>query len=199
MEQKTKETLLNTIKDGAVLLNAQTELGSEDDKNILASIKEKQKFVNENESHELNISKEKQELELAKKKQEQELELAKKKQEHILKLEISKFEHSKYMEIRSKELEEKKLELESRKYDIEYKKLVLEEKKANSDRKNGFWNKSLKIAGGIGKAVITLIPVGLYVWCYTNDTYYERYENGIARHGAKEMMKEVLRPVKLNK
>ncbi len=56
MEQKTKETLLNTIKDGAVLLNAQTELGSEDDKNILASIKEKQKFVNENESHELNIS-----------------------------------------------------------------------------------------------------------------------------------------------
>ncbi len=195
MEQKTKETLLNTIKNGAQILNAQSELGSDEDKKVFASIKEKQNFVMANELHELNV-----------KKQELTLELVKAKQEHDLSLESSKFEHSKAMEIRSKELEEKKLELEEKKLDLdarkidnEAKKLALEEKNAMTDKKKCFWNKAFKVAGGIGKAVVTLIPVGLYVWCYTNDTYYERYENGIARHGAKEIMREVLKPVKLDK
>ncbi len=181
MELNTKETLLSTIKDGATILHAETELGSENDKKILTSIKEMQNFLNANESH------------------EQELILQKKKFEHDVKLEKLKFEHAKEMDIKSKELEEKRIELEMQRINNESKKIALEEKKALNNKKNYFWDKAFKITGGVFKAVITLIPVGLYVWCYTNDTYYERYENGIVHHSAKEIMREVLKPIKLNK
>lgn len=104
--------------------------------------------------------------------------------DHKNKIEISKLENEK--EERNQELEEKKIKK------IEDDKIAKKNKINNALKTIG--KGAVSVVKGVGKAAITLIPVGLYVYCYANDTYYERYENGISIHPAKDVLKEVLKP-----
>lgn len=180
MNKTIKENLEESVEVTSLELKDNISLPHNEVMQKLQEIKLTEEILAANEKHE-------QELKISKKKIDDE------KQKSDARLDLEK---------RKLELEEQKFLTECSNNDRDYldkkekERLELEESNKNKKKEilknvgKGF----LTIAKGVGKTIIALAPVALYTWCYANDTYYERYENGIARHSAKDVLKEVLKP-----
>jgi len=195
MEKETKNNLEEFASTTAQELNNNIVMSHEEIMQKMQEIKFAQEILTADEKNQLDIKNVKE-----KTKQQNESFIQKIESDKThLKLETEKFE----LEKAKQKLEEQKFETKCSNDERDYQDRQIDKvetkKEIKKDRFFGFIKDVGHVVGGVAKglgtAAISLAPVALFTICWSSDTYYERYENGIARHSAKDMLSNVLKPL----